>query len=194
MTAWWVTACGTLAWCVVWWPVAVYWATQVAWWIWTATDWWNQIWTWKKTTKYEDLADNVNLVWKWIWYLADKWFEAAWIHNCAAKNIVKIWAQITVDIIINHKLKVYNIKNDAEVINTLDRIESWAWKYGKDWTVFENREWFLSKKPKWYYKEYTVDTPWAKNRWMRRIVTWEQGEQYFSSNHYETKGWFTRIK
>ena len=44
----------------------------------------------------------------------------------------------------------------------------------------------LPEKPKGYYKEYTVDTPGATDRGVRRIVTGKDGEKYYTENHYAT--------
>jgi ribonuclease T1 len=42
--------------------------------------------------------------------------------------------------------------------------------YGKDGAVFGNRERMLPARPRGHYREYTVDTPGARNRGARRIV------------------------
>lgn len=67
--------------------------------------------------------------------------------------------------------------------------------YDKDGTVFGNRERLLPGKPRGYYREYTVDTPKAKNRGARRIVC--GGEPpvrpevcYYTADHYAS---FARI-
>ena len=43
-------------------------------------------------------------------------------------------------------------------------------KYDKDGTVFGNRERTLPASPRGYYREYTVKTPYARNRGARRII------------------------
>jgi ribonuclease T1 len=67
--------------------------------------------------------------------------------------------------------------------------------YDKDGTVFGNRERLLPGKPRGHYREYTVDTPKAKNRGARRIVC--GGEPpvrpevcYYTADHYAS---FARI-
>ena len=67
--------------------------------------------------------------------------------------------------------------------------------YDKDGTVFGNRERLLPGKPRGYYREYTVETPRAKNRGARRIVC--GGEPpvrpevcYYTADHYAS---FARI-
>lgn len=42
--------------------------------------------------------------------------------------------------------------------------------YPKDGTVFGNRERLLPARPRGYYREYTVETPGARDRGARRIV------------------------
>jgi ribonuclease T1 len=67
--------------------------------------------------------------------------------------------------------------------------------YSKDGTVFGNRERLLPRKPRGYWREYTVKTPGAHNRGARRIVC--GGERptapeacYYTADHYAS---FKRI-
>lgn len=62
--------------------------------------------------------------------------------------------------------------------------------YKQDGTVFQNREGHLPKRPRGYYREYTVPTPGAKNRGARRIVVGNDGDTWYTSDHYNT---FVRI-
>lgn len=65
----------------------------------------------------------------------------------------------------------------------------------KDGTVFGNRERLLPRQRRGYYREYTVETPGARNRGARRIIC--GGSQrtapdacYYTSDHYSS---FRRI-
>ena len=67
--------------------------------------------------------------------------------------------------------------------------------YEKDGTVFGNRERLLPAKRRGYYREYTVETPGARNRGARRIVCGGQRRTtpdtcYYTSDHYSS---FKRI-
>jgi len=62
--------------------------------------------------------------------------------------------------------------------------------YRKDGTVFGNRERLLPPNPRGYYREYTVPTPGSRDRGARRIVAGEQGERYYTADHYRS---FKRI-
>lgn len=91
--------------------------------------------------------------------------------------------------------KIANILADIEVQNTITRIKSGVGKYTQDWVEFMN-DWrwgwqLLPTKSQWYYKEWTVDTPWITTRWPRRIINWSNGEMYFTDDHYAM---FTKIK
>lgn len=78
-----------------------------------------------------------------------------------------------------------------QLLATLALIESGGpFPYEKDGTVFGNREGRLPKKPRGYYREYTVPTPGASNRGARRIVRGREGETYYTRDHY---GSFVRI-
>ena len=67
--------------------------------------------------------------------------------------------------------------------------------YAKDGIVFGNREQRLPRRPRGFYREYTVPSPQAHDRGARRIVC--GGEQpkspeicYFTADHYAS---FKRI-
>lgn len=57
---------------------------------------------------------------------------------------------------------------------------------GKDGSIFSNREKLLPRKPRGYYREYTIPTPRARNRGARRFVIGNQGEVYYTENHYQS--------
>lgn len=85
-----------------------------------------------------------------------------------------------------------SIKTDKEVLKTLERIEKNTPKYPKkDGSVWINKDRDLPPQKEWYYKEWTVDTPTSEGRWERRIVTWNNWEQFYTDDHYKT---FTQIK
>jgi ribonuclease T1 len=67
--------------------------------------------------------------------------------------------------------------------------------YSKDGTTFQNRERLLPRQPRGYYREYTVRTPFSRDRGARRIVCGGQQATapdncYYTSDHYAS---FRRI-
>lgn len=60
--------------------------------------------------------------------------------------------------------------------------------YEKDGVVFHNRERLLSIQPRGFYREYTVQTPGASNRGVRRIVCGGVPKTpdvcYYTADHY----------
>ena len=58
----------------------------------------------------------------------------------------------------------------------------------QDGSVFGNRENRLPRKPRGYYREYTVDTPGLSHRGARRIVTGGDPPEvwYYSDDHYDS--------
>lgn len=62
--------------------------------------------------------------------------------------------------------------------------------YPQDGAVFENREGILPDADIGYYHEYTVETPGSADRGARRIVVGNQGEAYWTDDHYAS---FSRI-
>ena len=67
--------------------------------------------------------------------------------------------------------------------------------FGKDGSVFGNRERLLPRERRGYYREYTVETPGARDRGARRIVAGSppetSGEYYYTDDHYAS---FRRIR
>jgi ribonuclease T1 len=63
--------------------------------------------------------------------------------------------------------------------------------YSKDGTVFGNRERQLPSKRRGFYREYTVETPGARNRGARRLIC--GGQQvtqpencFYTADHYQS--------
>lgn len=56
--------------------------------------------------------------------------------------------------------------------------------------VFLNREGLLPGKPRGHYREFTVPTPGSDDRGARRIVAGQDGERYWTEDHYQS---FSRI-
>ena len=62
--------------------------------------------------------------------------------------------------------------------------------HAKDGGVFGNRERLLPWKPRGYYREFTVHTAGSRDRGPRRIITGDDGEFYYTDDHYRS---FRRI-
>lgn len=78
-----------------------------------------------------------------------------------------------------------------EARQTLALIDSGGpFPYRQDDATFQNRERILPRKPAGYYREYTVVTPGSRDRGARRIVTGDQGEIYYTADHYNS---FVRV-
>lgn len=58
--------------------------------------------------------------------------------------------------------------------------------YQRDGAVFGNFERRLPLKKRGYYREFTVPTPGRRDRGARRIVAGENGEFYYTEDHYRT--------
>lgn len=61
--------------------------------------------------------------------------------------------------------------------------------YEKDGSVFGNYEKQLPKRQRGYYREYTVKTPYARNRGAKRIVTGGRSPSYryyYTEDHYRS--------
>lgn len=74
-----------------------------------------------------------------------------------------------------------------EAIETLQAIKKGPpFPYTKDGTTFGNRERLLPRQPDGYYREFTVKTPGISHRGARRIVVGQQGELYYTDDHYQS--------
>jgi ribonuclease T1 len=60
----------------------------------------------------------------------------------------------------------------------------------EDGGTFQNREDLLPDQALGYYREYTVPTPGSDDRGARRIIGGEDGELYYTGDHYRS---FSRI-
>jgi guanyl-specific ribonuclease Sa len=74
-----------------------------------------------------------------------------------------------------------------EAADTAELVEQGGpFPYPQDGTVFQNREDLLPDCPSGYYHEYTVKTPGSPDRGARRIVTGDDGEHFYTADHYES--------
>jgi ribonuclease T1 len=74
-----------------------------------------------------------------------------------------------------------------EAGTTLRSIEKGGpFPYQRDGAVFGNFERRLPSKRRGYYREFTVATPGRRDRGARRIVVGENGECYYTEDHYRT--------
>lgn len=60
-----------------------------------------------------------------------------------------------------------------------------------DGTVFANREGRLPKQPRGYYTEWVVRTAGLRGVGPQRLITGQQGEVFYTPDHYET---FIRVR
>ncbi len=68
--------------------------------------------------------------------------------------------------------------------------EGGPFPYDRDGIIFGNFEKRLPSQPRGYYREYTVKSPWRRDRGPRRIIAGRQGEYFYTEDHYRS---FRRI-
>lgn len=71
-----------------------------------------------------------------------------------------------------------------EVLAAIDR--GGPYDYPQDDRVFGNREGRLPQRAPGYYREYTVPTPGESDRGARRLVVGEDGDVYYTADHYRS--------
>ena len=75
----------------------------------------------------------------------------------------------------------------VEAKNVLLQIKSGVgFAHKKDGSIYRNREGKLSERSPNYYREYTVPTPEMATRGSRRLVIGNEGEIYYTDDHYLT--------
>jgi len=77
----------------------------------------------------------------------------------------------------------------AQARDTLARIvRDGPFEHSQDGAVFGNYEGLLPKQPRGYYHEYTVETPGARTRGTRRIITGgtPPAVWYYTDDHYRS--------
>lgn len=78
-------------------------------------------------------------------------------------------------------------QGDIDLRDTLDRIErGQRGSHGNDGSVFQNREKRLPAKRSGYYHEWVHPTPDLRGPGPQRIITGEDGEIYYTPDHYKT--------
>lgn len=69
--------------------------------------------------------------------------------------------------------------------------EGGPFPYDRDGIVFGNYEKRLPLHSRGYYREYTVKSPWRRDRGPRRIIAGREDEFYYTDDHYRS---FRRIR
>ncbi|HTN74201.1 MAG TPA: ribonuclease domain-containing protein [Pirellulaceae bacterium] len=83
-------------------------------------------------------------------------------------------------------------RGTIELAPTLERIAAGKHlSFTNDGSVFQNRERRLPKQRSGYYHEWVHPTPKLRGPGPQRIVTGDEGEVFYTSDHYRT---FQRIK
>ena len=86
-------------------------------------------------------------------------------------------------------VRVADLPREAQQTISLIR-QGGPFPYPKDGSTFGNYEKVLPQQKRGYYREFTVKTPYAKNRGARRIIA--GGEQtrpreyYYTADHYQS--------
>lgn len=78
-------------------------------------------------------------------------------------------------------------RGDVDLQPTIDRIAAGGRNaHRNDGSTFSNREGRLPRRPSGYYREYVVPTPDLKGPGPQRLIRGQQGEFYYTADHYKT--------
>jgi ribonuclease T1 len=102
------------------------------------------------------------------------------------------------DSLVMQNVQIYDLngdlayEGDVDLTPVFDRIERGeSDSHNNDGSVFGNYEGLLPKKSKGYYHEYVVRTPGISKVGPQRLILGENGEAYYTPDHYET---FTQVR
>ncbi|NJO34682.1 MAG: guanyl-specific ribonuclease Sa [Rhodospirillales bacterium] len=75
----------------------------------------------------------------------------------------------------------------VNVRSTIDRIKAGEkFPHRNDGSVFQDREGLLPKQSQGYYREYVHPTPGVNGPGAQRVIQGQNGELYYSPDHYRT--------
>lgn len=82
-------------------------------------------------------------------------------------------------------------RGQIDLAPTIERIAAGRrLRFPNDGTTFQNRENRLPRRPPGYYREWVVPTPKEPGPGPQRVITGEEGEVWYTSDHYRS---FRRI-
>jgi ribonuclease T1 len=114
-------------------------------------------------------------------------FTGLFLTAALALGLAQAKAPVQVD--VQATVRLADLPKQGEQVYTLI-YQGGPFASDKDGTVFGNRERLLPAKKRGYYLEYTVPTPGARNRGVKRIVCGGQPRLpdvcYFTADHYES--------
>ena len=117
-----------------------------------------------------------------------------WIVTAAIAVVAAVlgWQQLDKQSPAPDSLPVVSLGQlPPQAADTIELIDSGGpFPYDQDDSVFGNYEGLLPDEPRGYYREYTVVTPGSDDRGARRIIAGENGELYWTDDHYQS---FSRI-
>jgi filamentous hemagglutinin len=110
----------------------------------------------------------------------------------ARKNENEVSSLVIRNVRILNEVKHIIYSGDVDLRPTLDRIERGEkLRFANDGSVFENRERRLPRQARGYYHEYVHPTPGQAGPGAQRVVIGEEGETYYTPDHYRT---FHRVR
>lgn len=78
-------------------------------------------------------------------------------------------------------------RGQIDLAPTIERIEAGRrLRFPNDGTTFQNRENRLPRRPSGYYREWVVPTPKEPGPGPQRLITGEEGEVWYTSDHYRS--------
>ena len=115
-------------------------------------------------------------------FLAASLLVSAGIVNDLAHARGPAWSQVEATIVVTE------LPSQGQRVYALV-LRGGPFPHEKDGVVFGNRERLLPRERRGYYREYTVDTPGARDRGARRIICggWRPTAPnacWYSSDHY----------
>jgi ribonuclease T1 len=113
----------------------------------------------------------------WVVFSASVTSPSAWARKAVAEEVTDATSTIALTNLPAQGREMYSLIGQGG-----------PFKYDKDGVVFGNRERQLPAQKRGYYREYTVKTPYARDRGARRIVCGGEPKTpdacYYTDDHY----------
>jgi guanyl-specific ribonuclease Sa len=97
--------------------------------------------------------------------------------------IVKLFNEQTGDASASTEI---DASTQQRIETTYKNVEDGNLTYSKDGTVWNNKDGNLPLEKPGFYKEYTVDNSGTSGRGVERLVIGENGDVYYTADHYAT--------
>ena len=139
----------------------------------------------KSIPQYERFLSSLPLLQDMLYYLQKKQSDE---QKTTLESLVQRKSTIIGPFIYFSKIRDYDrqLIRHVDLRTVINKIQNQSFHKEDGWKVFNNYERRLPRKPKGYYHEVRVPTAGLKRGGPQRIVYGDDGEMYYTPDHYES--------